>query len=69
MLFKIPKRSLEYITFLKAKTQHLSNRIFNSCRRIKLGKAFYPADPIIGCNFGTLFTISADGKSLEKTHQ
>ncbi|KAL4539650.1 hypothetical protein Ndes2437B_g01989 [Nannochloris sp. 'desiccata'] len=36
--------------------------------RIKLGKAFYPADPIIGCNYGTLFTISADGKSLEKTH-
>ncbi len=46
-----------------------SLRMSNSCRRVKVGKAFFPADPIIGCPYGTLFTLSADGKSLEKTHQ
>jgi hypothetical protein len=34
-----------------------------------MGKVYYPATPIIGCNYGTLFTISADGKSIEKIEQ
>jgi hypothetical protein len=37
--------------------------------KVKLGRAYFPADPLIGSPFGSIFTVSADGKRLERTQQ
>lgn len=36
------------------------------CSEVKLGKVFCPATPIIGCPYGSMFALAADGKSLER---
>ena len=36
------------------------------CSRVKLGSAFCPAAPLIGCPYGAMFTLAADGKSLQR---
>jgi hypothetical protein len=33
---------------------------------VKLGKVFCSAEPLIGCPFGAMFGMAADGKSLER---
>ncbi|PRW61100.1 tRNA (adenine(58)-N(1))-methyltransferase non-catalytic subunit trm6 [Chlorella sorokiniana] len=35
--------------------------------RVKLGTAFFSAAPLLGCPYGSMFTLSADGSTLERT--
>jgi hypothetical protein len=37
------------------------------CRKVKLGKVFCSTKPLVGCPYGSMFTLAADGKSLERT--
>jgi hypothetical protein len=36
---------------------------------VKFGKGYCATDALVGCPFGSLFTLSADGKSLQRTEQ
>jgi hypothetical protein len=40
-----------------------------TCSKIRLGTSQVPVDPVVGCLYGTLFTLSPDGRSLVKTEQ
>lgn len=37
--------------------------------KIKLGNSHVSAEPLAGCLYGTLFTLSADGKELVRAEQ
>jgi hypothetical protein len=37
------------------------------CSKVKLGKTSCSAAPLIGCPYGSMFALAADGKSLERT--
>lgn len=36
------------------------------CSNVKLGKVFCSVAPLVGCPYGAMFTLGADGKSLER---
>lgn len=38
-----------------------------TCSKVKVGGAYCSATPLVGCPYGAMFTLGADGKSLERT--
>ena len=41
----------------------------HACSKVKLGGSYCSVEPLIGAPYGSIFTLSADGKSLQRTTQ